>query len=137
MAFGSLNGGEQHEMADINVTPLVDVMLVLMIVFMIAMPVFTSSIKVQLPKSSTQEQLEKGPMIRVVIKQNGEYFIDDEMFTLASVQTKLAQLASDNRNAVIAIQADKQADYEYVAGILDEARRVGLTKIGFVTEVKQ
>ncbi|AIL32715.1 ExbD/TolR family protein [Basilea psittacipulmonis] len=137
MAFGGLNNSGSNEMSDINVTPLVDVMLVLMIVFMIAMPVFTSSIKVQLPKSGTQEKLEDTDLVRVVIKPTGEYFVNDKEVSINTIRAELAEIYQKNNAAVIAIQADKTAQYEYVAKVLDEARQIGLTKIGFVTEVKQ
>lgn len=139
MAFGSMNGGESSDMADINVTPLVDVMLVLMIVFMISMPVFTSAIKVQLPKSNSQTQLpNKSDVLRITVNSEGQYFIQDQPYDENSIRVRLEEIAQSKEKdrIVIAIHADKTAQYDYVAKLLGAARAAGLSKIGFITELK-
>ena len=139
MAFGSMNGGESSDMADINVTPLVDVMLVLMIVFMISMPVFTSAIKVQLPKSNSQTQLpNKSDVLRITVNSEGQYFIQDQPYDENSIRGRLEEIAQSKEKdrIVIAIHADKTAQYDYVAKLLGAARAAGLSKIGFITELK-
>ena len=139
MAFGSMNGGESSDMADINVTPLVDVMLVLMIVFMISMPVFTSAIKVQLPKSTSQTQLpNKSDVLRITVNADWQYFIQDQPYDENSIRARLEEIAQSKEKdrIVIAIHADKTAQYDYVAKLLGAARSAGLSKIGFITELK-
>lgn len=135
MAFGNFNQND-NEMADMNVTPLVDVMLVLLIVFMIAMPVFTSSIQIQLPQSTTVNENVKSPnIIRVIIDADGKYYIADQPYHLDELKQELQRLYQQQKESVIAIRADQKTNYQFVAGLLDLARQVGISKIGFVTEV--
>lgn len=135
MAFGGFNQ-EENEMADINVTPLVDVMLVLLIVFMIAMPVFTSSIQIQLPQSTTIAEKIKAPnIIRVIIDADGKYYIADQPYKLDELKQELQRIYQEQKESVIAIRADQKTDYQFVAMLLDTAKKIGISKIGFVTEV--
>ncbi len=138
MAFGSMGGNQdQSEMAEINVTPLVDVMLVLLIVFMITMPVFTSSIQVQLPKSSHKEVKEMPHIVRVTIDANATYYINDKSLNQDELKTHLEALYREHSDAVIAIHADENVQYGAVATLLDMSRQIGLVKVGFETEFKE
>ncbi|MDB1144791.1 MAG: biopolymer transporter ExbD [Alcaligenaceae bacterium] len=138
MAFGSMGGSQdQSEMAEINVTPLVDVMLVLLIVFMITMPVFTSSIQVQLPKSSHKEIKEMPHIVRVTIDANATYYINDKPLSEDELKTHLETLYREHSDAVIAIHADENVQYGAVATLLDMSRQIGLVKVGFETEFKE
>jgi biopolymer transport protein exbD len=143
MAFGSMNSGDDAPMSDINVTPLVDVMLVLLIVFMITMPVLTHSIPLELPSASENaaKQKEKQPKdpLRLTIDVNGNYYIDGDSTTKADINTVTSRLKTEkqkNANTIVAISADKAVEYEYVNKALEAAREAGITKIGFVTETK-
>ena len=140
MAFGSMNGGDDSPMADINVTPLVDVMLVLLIVFMITMPVMTHSIPLELPTASAKQVAEnaqpKDPL-RISISADGSYHLaEGESITLQALENQLQQLAKTNPDQVIAIAADKNAQFDHVEKALSAVRDAGLSKVGFVTEEK-
>lgn len=142
MAFGSMNSGEDTPMSDINVTPLVDVMLVLLIVFMITMPVLTHSIPLELPTASEQaakkDKLPKEPL-RITIGSDGAYYIGADSankITLQDVEARLKEAKADNAETIVAIAADKSVEYDYVNKALGAAREAGISKIGFVTETQ-
>ena len=143
MAFGSMNSGDDAPMSDINVTPLVDVMLVLLIVFMITMPVLTPSIPLELPTASEKaakedKQQPKDPL-RLSIDANGAYVVggdSDAKVDLATVTAKLKEAKAKNEDVIVAIAADKAVEYDYVNQALQAAREAGISKIGFVTETK-
>lgn len=141
MAFGSMNSGEESPMADINVTPLVDVMLVLLIVFMITMPVLTHSIPLQLPTASENVKQETQPKepLRLTIDADGAYLLGAESttkLTLEEVTAKLKQAKADNEDTILAIAVDKSVEYDFVAQALHSAREAGIGKVGFITETK-
>lgn len=141
MAFGSMNSGEDSPMADINVTPLVDVMLVLLIVFMITMPVLTHSIPLQLPTASENVKQETQPKepLRLTIDADGAYLLGAESttkLTLEEVTAQLKQAKADNEGTILAIAADKSVEYDFVAQALHSAREAGIGKVGFITETK-
>ena len=132
MAFNMSDGDESAPMAEINVTPLVDVMLVLLIVFMITMPVLTHSIPLELPTTSRAKEekpkQDTKPVIISVDKDGGYYVGADSAnrVDLDTVKTKLA-----------GISADKSVAYDNVLQVLDAAREAKLSKIGFVTQDEQ
>ena len=144
MAFGSMNSGDDAPMSDINVTPLVDVMLVLLIVFMITMPVLTHSIPLELPTASEKaakedKQQPKDPL-RLSIDASGAYVVggdSDNKVDLATVTAKLKEAKAKNEDVIVAIAADKAVEYDYVNQALQAAREAGISKIGFVTEPKR
>ena len=143
MAFGSMNSGDDAPMSDINVTPLVDVMLVLLIVFMITMPVLTHSIPLELPTASEKaaKQKEKQPHapLRLTIDANGSYYVGGDSVTKVDIDTVISRLKTEkqeNADTIVAIAADKAVEYEYVNKALEAAREAGISKIGFVTETK-
>ena len=140
MAFGSFNSGDEDApMAEINVTPLVDVMLVLLIVFMITMPVLTHSIPLQLPiatdEKPTQTEIKKP--VRLAINADGGYFLDEKSVSLEELKTFLQQKHSENPDLVLAIAADKSVEYENITNALQTAQQAGVSKIGFETEVQE
>ena len=139
MAFNVNEGGDDAPMNDINVTPLVDVMLVLLIVFMITMPVLTHSIQINLPTtSSTKEQPKQDVKpINLGVTAAGKYTLGEEStneLDLAAVKVKLEELAKTNPDAVLAIDADKDTPYEDVAKVLEVAKDAGISKVGFRLE---
>lgn len=142
MSFGPINGGEDDApMADINVTPLVDVMLVLLIVFMITMPVLTHSIPLSLPTTSQNETEQPKDIkpLTIAVDAEGNYVIGVESQSkvdLETVSMRLKEAAEQNPDTVVAIAADKQVAYDYVAQLLEAARKSGLSKIGFMTEIE-
>jgi biopolymer transport protein ExbD len=137
MAFGHFSDDEVHESADINVTPLVDVMLVLLIVFMITMPVLTHSIPLTLPTAANPaQQAEPTSPLHLSIGADGQYKLGDQTLSLVQLQNDLHLKVQANPDVVLAIAADKHVAYDHVAQVLAAARDAGLVKVGFVTEDK-
>lgn len=137
MAFGHFSDDEAHESAEINVTPLVDVMLVLLIVFMITMPVLTHSIPLSLPTpQATIEKQQKEPKapLRLAIDINGQFMLGDQAVTLAQLRSNLSAQVKNDPDVVLAIAADKNVAYDSIAQVLASAREAGLVKVGFVTQ---
>lgn len=134
MAFGNQRD-DDIPMAEINVTPLVDVMLVLLIVFMITMPVLTHSIPLQLPvASSKHENMQPKEPLRLSIGADGEYALGDKKVSLAELKQDLQKAQQNNPETILAIAADKGVAYDHVVQALSAACDAGLSKVGFVTE---
>ena len=127
--------GHEESMAEINVTPLVDVMLVLLITFMIAMPVLTYTIAIDLPTNTTQEKdnIQTEPL-RLTIDRQGRYYLDKQEIELEDLNTVAKNRLSKNQDVILAVSADQGAEYKYVAEALITAQKGGIKKIGFVTE---
>ncbi|WP_434777284.1 ExbD/TolR family protein [Neisseria sp. Ec49-e6-T10] len=137
MAFGNFNQDENQPMAEINTTPLVDVMLVLLVVFMVTMPLITHSIPLNLPESSNKIDIteQKEPM-RVSIDEKGDFFIGDKQISENELKTTFQNAFKTDKDTIVAIAADKQVEYKYVAKMLSLAQEAGLKKVGFVTEAQ-
>ena len=127
--------GHEESMAEINVTPLVDVMLVLLITFMIAMPVLTYTIAIDLPTNTTQEKdnIQTEPL-RLTIDRQGRYYLDKQEIELEDLNTVAKNRLSKNQDVILAVSTDQGVEYKYVAEALIKAQKVGIKKIGFVTE---
>ncbi|QRN41847.1 MAG: biopolymer transporter ExbD [Neisseriaceae bacterium] len=122
-------------MAQINVTPLVDVILVLLITFMIAMPVLTYTISIDLPSTSLQDQSNSTEEpLRLSIDRHGDYFLNDTSISTEEFSTLAQEKSHNNQNVVLAISADETVDYKYVIEVLETAQKAGIKKIGFVTK---
>ncbi|AUZ06408.1 MULTISPECIES: ExbD/TolR family protein [Vitreoscilla] len=139
MSFGSMNdGGNDSPMAEINVTPLVDVMLVLLIVFMVTMPVLTHQIPLNLPTASEnakeQPVKEQKEPFRMDIRVDGTYHVDGKEITADKLVQELKVQLEKDPDTVLAIAADKASEHEALTTLLAAAQEVGLTKVGFVTE---
>lgn len=142
MSFSMNDGDDDAPVSDINVTPLVDVMLVLLIVFMITMPVLTHSIQIQLPTASVdaqseEEQKPKEPM-RLSVDDSGQYFIDRSSTPTAkeNLASAFAEAVARNPDVVLAVDASKDVDYGTVIQAIDMAKEAKIKKIGFNTEIK-
>ncbi|MGX2950604.1 ExbD/TolR family protein [Ursidibacter sp. B-7004-1] len=136
MAFGSFDKDSGGVMSEINVTPLVDVMLVLLIVFMITMPVLTQSIPLELPTANIEKQAEPKKVVRVAINTSGTY-VGEQQVTEDELKAHFQQQFNEDKDTIIAISADVAVEYRYVVKVLELAQNVGLKKIGFVTEVNK
>lgn len=137
MAFGGFNqhktGG--HTMAEINMIPLIDVMLVLLVIFMITAPMMTHAVKIDLPKASSQAQQSSSiEPVNLAIDANGKLFWNLENVDRDQLQQKLAELALNPDSAELHIRADKTVAYQFVAETLADAAKAGISKIGFVSE---
>jgi biopolymer transport protein ExbD len=133
MAFNAKEDGEEV-MSEINMTPLVDVMLVLLIIFIITVPVMNHSVHIELPKASNRPQDNKPQTIRLVVDAKGDYFWNDAAVSDTQVSRMLQIEASRNPQPELHIKGDRDARYERVAQLMAAAQRAGLQKIGFITQ---
>jgi len=135
MSFGRLERTDRPKpMADINMTPLIDVMLVLLVIFMIAAPLMTSSLRLELPKSEAATTSDAPAFIAVALAPDGGLFIGDEKLTAAAFQRRLNTLAESNPNLEVQLRADKAAPYGQVAELIGWCQAAGLSRIAFVAE---
>ena len=137
MAFGGFNeNSHQAPMADINVTPMVDVMLVLLVIFIITAPMFTHAIKLDLPNAQSQPAPEKPETITLAINAEGKLFWNNAPVSLEDLGTRFATSAQKKPLPELQLRADKSTRYETIAQVMSSAQSNGMTKIGFVTESK-
>ncbi|MEO7560454.1 MAG: biopolymer transporter ExbD [Nitrosospira sp.] len=135
MAFGSMNGGSsQTPMTEINVVPLVDVMLVLLVIFIITAPLLTHSVKVDLPKASSSPNITKPEHIEFGLRDDASLYWNGEPVTMDQLAPRFAATAKQDPNVELHIRADKHVHYEYVARVMSIAAKAGLVRIGFVTD---
>jgi biopolymer transport protein ExbD len=133
MAFGNLNESDDV-MSEINMTPLVDVMLVLLIIFMITIPVMKHSVNVELPVASNVPQVTQPETIRLSVAADGVYYWNESPIDKPTLAARLAKQSAHEPQPELHIRGDKAARYERVAQLMAAAQRAGLRKIGFVTE---
>ena len=132
MAFTSNSGG--GPMAEINVTPLVDVMLVLLIIFMITAPLMSHKIQINLPQANPNTIDTNPPEpIDLAVKENGDLYMNDEPVTSAILEAQLRVAAQKNPQPELQIRAEKTTQYQKVAEVMAAAKRAGMVKIGFLT----
>ena len=139
MAFGTqdLNvDTEDDVMNEINMTPMVDIMLVLLIIFIITIPVMKHSVNIDLPRASTEAQNIKPETIRLSVDAQGVYFLNETPLTDADLAPQLQAAAAQNPQPELHIRGDKNVRYERVAQAMAAAQQAGLRKIGFITEPK-
>ena len=139
MAFGNqdLNvGTEDDVMNEINMTPMVDIMLVLLIIFIITVPVMKHSVNIDLPRASNEAQNIKPETIRLSVDAQGAYFLNEAQIADADLAPRLKEAAAQNPQPELHIRGDKNVRYERVAQAMAAAQQAGLRKIGFITEPK-
>ena len=123
-------------MSDINVTPFVDVMLVLLIIFMVTAPLLTAGIKVNLPESTSILKNEKNDPVTVTINSKGEIFLQKKKFSSTSLIKKLKALKSQNKDLKIYIKGDKKLNYGKVMDLMSFINKSGFKKVALVTKLK-
>ena len=137
MAFGGFNdNNNQAPMADINVTPMVDVMLVLLVIFIITAPMFTHAIKLELPNVQSAAAPEKPETITLDINAEGQLFWNNAPVTQAELAERFVTASQKKPLPELQLRADKSTRYEVIAQVMAAAQNNGMTKIGFVTEPK-
>jgi biopolymer transport protein ExbD len=134
MAFGSLGQGDDQPMAEINTTPLVDVMLVLLIIFMVTAPLFTHAVKIDLPHAQSQLNPEKPDTITLAIDAQGGLHWNSEHAEESSLPDRFSQAAALDPQPELHLRADRDTRYEVIARVMSLAQTAGLRKIGFVTD---
>jgi len=134
MAMGSLSDSDDDFNPEINTTPLVDVMLVLLIVFMITIPVMNHSVKIDLPRASSQPDQIKPESIDLSIDAQGKLYWNEQSIDAAQMKARMAEAARKNPQPELHLRAERTTQYEKVAQVMAAAQTGGLSKIGFVTE---
>jgi len=135
MAFGGFENNRQGApMSDINVTPMVDVMLVLLVIFIITAPLFTHAVKLDLPAAQSAPAPEKPETVTLAINAAGEVFWNDAPVTQAELPARMAAAAQKKPQPDLQLRADKSTRYEIIAQVMAAAQSNGLTRLGFVTE---
>jgi biopolymer transport protein TolR len=129
-----LAGGRGRPLSEINVTPFVDVMLVLLIIFMVAAPLMQQGIDVDLPETTTQPLRVKDEPLILSVKKEGTVFLGRQEIPLSELQAKLAAIFEGKDSKEIYLRADKEAPYGIVAKAMGAARNAGANKMGMVTE---
>jgi biopolymer transport protein ExbD len=123
-------------MNEINMTPMVDIMLVLLIIFIITVPVMKHAVNIDLPHATNQAENIKPETVRLSVDAQGAYFINEAPVLDADLPTQLQLAAAQNPQPDMHIRADKNVRYERVAQAMAAAQQAGLRKIGFITEPK-
>jgi biopolymer transport protein ExbD len=137
MAFHvSSKTGRHQPNPEINMVPLIDVMLVLVIIFMVTAPLMTHAVKVDLPKASSQKNEVKPQTISLSIDAGGTLYWNKEKADWAGLPERLKAESAKDPQPELHIRADENTAYKKVAELMSEAAKVGLTKIGFVTDPK-
>ncbi len=138
MGPGGFGGDKPHTqpMAEINTTPMVDIMLVLLVIFIITAPLLTHSVGIDLPQTNGKPQPEKPEIITLAIDKTGNLFWDDKPMAQTELTARLQQVADKEPQPELHLRADKETRYQILAEVMTEAQRVGVTKMGFVNAPK-
>ncbi len=135
MAFGRLERTSRPApMSDINMTPLIDVMLVLLVIFIITAPLMTSSLKLDLPKTDSGTPTSAPAFIALAISADGGLFFGDEPLARDALALRVAEAAKANPQLEVQLRADQKVPYGSVAELIALVQQAGLNRIGFVTE---
>ncbi|OFA02283.1 biopolymer transporter ExbD [Duganella sp. HH101] len=138
MSFGAFNHHRNPgPMADINVTPMVDVMLVLLVIFILSAPMFTNSVKLDLPKAQAQANPQQPATVTLAIDGAGKIFWNNDPVEQSMLEARLVEAAKLEPQPELQLRADKDTRYEVVAQVMAAAQSNGLTKLGFVTDPKK
>jgi biopolymer transport protein TolR len=121
-------------LAEINVTPLVDVMLVLLIVFMVSAPLMQQGVEVNLPKANGSPIQQSEEPVVISIQKDKSIIYNHKTYNPQTLSTKLTSLAQSKPNTQILVQADEQVDYGVVAKVMSALKRAKFTRVGLVTE---
>jgi biopolymer transport protein TolR len=133
MAFSS--GGSGDMMAEINVTPFVDVMLVLLIIFMVTTPMMTTGVDVELPRADAPPMVQsENDQLILSITADGAYHLLEHTFTLEELAVKLPAIMEANPNQDVFLRADGQVPYEKVAQLMVLCRKAGVPRMGMITQ---
>ena len=135
MAFGRLERDKgTAPMSDINMTPLIDVMLVLVVIFIITAPLLASSIKLDLPKTDAAKPNEAPKFVLLVVDKSGQAFLNDKPLATAELAKQLALTAQLNPDTELQLRADEAVPYGRVVEVMGVAQKAGLNRIGFVAD---
>ena len=135
MSFGRLERTPRPApMSEINVTPLVDVMLVLVVIFIITAPLLASSIKLDLPKSEAAQPGDAPQFVTLVVDKSGQAFLNDKPMELPELASRLMQTSAANPDTEVQLRADAAVPYGRIVEVMGLAQKAGLNRIGFVAD---
>jgi biopolymer transport protein TolR len=135
MAFGRLERTQAHQpMSDINVTPLVDVMLVLVVIFIITAPLIASTVRLDLPKTEAATPAEVAQFVSVAVDASGQIFWNEQALTPAQLAQRLQEAAKRSPETEVQLRADEKVPYGRVVEVIGLAQKAGLYRIGFVAD---
>ena len=135
MAFGRLERSSGPvPMSDINMTPLIDVMLVLLVIFMITAPLMSSSLKLELPRTEGAQPNDAPQSISVALNPQGRLYLGEEALEPAAFAARVAEAARRNPRTEVQLRADRSVPYGRVAEVIGVVQQAGLSRIGFITE---
>ena len=135
MSFGRLERSKGSEpMSEINVTPMVDVMLVLLVIFILTAPLMASSIKLDLPKTDAAKASEAPKFVTLVVDKTGQIFLNDRPIAIDELKSSLSQTAVKNPDTEVQLRADVAVPYGKVVEVMGAAQKAGLNRIGFVAD---
>ena len=137
MSFGRLERTQSSKpMSDINMTPLVDVMLVLVVIFIITAPLMTSAIKLDLPKTEAAQPVDAPKFVAIIVDKSGQIFLNDQVTSLTQLSESLTKTAQNSKDTEVQLRADEAVPYGKVVEVMGVAHKAGLNRIGFIAEVK-
>lgn len=134
MVFGDKFDNRDDVASDINMTPMVDVMLVLLVIFILTVPVLTHSVGVELPQTQAVRTPTETKAISLTVAQDGMVYWDGEAIGEAALEEALAQASQAEPQPEIRLYGDRKTDYEYVVRVMAAAQRAGIAKLAFVTK---
>lgn len=127
-------GNNKSLMSEINVTPLVDVMLVLLIIFMVTAPMMMQGVEVNLPKTTTKNIKTKEEPLMLTVNKEKEIFIEKHRIKLDNLEIKIQKIFQNRRDKEILLRADKEVPYGFVIKVIAKVKQAGIDKLGMVTE---
>jgi biopolymer transport protein TolR len=133
MAFNT-NGNNRQLMSEINVTPLVDVMLVLLIIFMVAAPMMTQGVDVNLPKTEAKNIKTSDEPLILTVNSKKEIFLESHKIPLENLGVKIQKIFENRRKKEVLLRADKDIPYGFVMNVIASVKKAGIEKLGMVTE---
>jgi biopolymer transport protein ExbD len=135
MAFGSFDRKSGNQpMAEINMVPLIDVVLVLLVIFIVTAPLLTNVVKLDLPKATSNADIQKPEKVEFAIDANGGLFWKGERITREEAVERFAEAGRQRPQPEVYLRADQNVPYRYVAETLADASKAGLSKVAFVSE---
>ena len=133
MSFNS-SGNNRQLMSEINVTPLVDVMLVLLIIFMVAAPMMIQGVDVNLPKTEAKNIKTSDEPLMLTVNSKKEIFLESHPIPLEGLELKIRKIFENRRNKEVLLRADKDIPYGFVINVIASVKKAGIEKLGMVTE---